>query len=260
LSGPISVEERGPLRILRFNRPQVRNALDLETWRGLRVALEGACSRSDPKSVVALAGSGGFFSAGDDIRAMRALSTPGEAARFFGELLSAFEALLSCGKPTMAVVEGPATGGGAELLLAVDYTIAARGAWLSYPEAYLALIPPGLATLGFVMLGRRAWRLAATGETLTAEEAARLGIIDEVVEPGDAWRRALEVAERLSQLPYGIMASVRRASLRAFMEAFRGAVADLESLVLGRPARERMDAFIGGARWVVKPGGRGGSS
>jgi enoyl-CoA hydratase/carnithine racemase len=70
-----------------------------------------------------------------------------------------------------------------------------------YPEALLGLIPPILSTLGFILLGRRAWRLALTGEVLTAEKALELGILDEVVEPGELWPRALEVAERLSQVP-----------------------------------------------------------
>ncbi|MEB3851506.1 MAG: enoyl-CoA hydratase/isomerase family protein [Desulfurococcales archaeon] len=248
------LEERGPIAVVRLARPEKRNALDLEAWRLMGAHLARACGRRGPGRVVALAGSGGFFSAGDDIRAMLSLETPGEARGFFEALAGAVWSLLTCGKPTMAVLEGPAVGGGAEIVLAVDYSIASRRAWLSYPEAHLALIPPILSTLGFLLLGRRAWRLAATGATLTAEEAARLGIVDEVVEPGEEWARAAAVAERLASLPYGVAAAVRRASLRLALNALEAAVDDLSSLVLGAEAKSRMRAFLEGFRWVSKPG------
>jgi enoyl-CoA hydratase/carnithine racemase len=250
----VIVEDQGLLSVVRLARPEKRNALDLRAWLELREALAVTCSPRGPGRVVALAGQGGFFSAGDDIRNMEALSSPGEALSFFEALGEAAKALLSCGKPTIAVLEGPAVGGGAELVLAVDYVIASRRAWLSYPEAYLALIPPLLSTLGFLLLGRRAWRLVATGEPVTAEEAYRLGIVDEVVEPGSEWEAASRVAERLSRLPYGAQARVRRASLRLAEQAINAALYDLARLVLEEDSKSRMRQFLSGARWVDKPG------
>jgi enoyl-CoA hydratase/carnithine racemase len=124
LSEGVLLERRGPLSVIRLSRPRVRNAMDLRMWRGLASRLREACSPRDPGSVVALTGSGGFFSSGDDIKAMLAMGSLEEASLFFGALGDAFEELLRCGKPTMAVLEGPALGGGAELVLAVDYSIA----------------------------------------------------------------------------------------------------------------------------------------
>ncbi len=255
MSAPVRLEDRGVLTVVSISRPEKRNALNLEAWRALADLTSKACGPREPGRVVALAGEGGFFSAGDDIGSMEALATPGEASAFFRELAGAVEAVLGCGKPVMAVLEGPAVGGGAELVLAVDYVVASKNAWLSYPEAYLALIPPVLSTLGFLLLGRRAWRLAATGEPVMAEEALKLGIVDEVVEPGSEWEAAARVAERLAQLPYGAMAAVRRATLRMVKAALEAAVEDLAGLVLEQAAKERMRSFLRGARWVPKPRG-----
>jgi enoyl-CoA hydratase/carnithine racemase len=254
LSEGVFLERRGPLSVIRLSRPRVRNAMDLRMWKGLASRLREACSPRDPGSVVALAGSGGFFSSGDDVKALLALESPEEASLFFGALEKAFEELLRCGKPTMAILEGPAEGGGAELVLAVDYAIASRKAWLAYPEARLGLIPPALSTLGFILLGRRAWRLALAGEVLSAEKALELGILDEVVPPDELWPRAIEVAERLSQVPWRVAAAVRRASLRVVLPALRAAIAELEGMVLWDEAKARMKAFTTqGRRLASKP-------
>ncbi len=246
---PVRLErvEDGRIAVVVLSRPEKRNALTMEMWGELAEAVESACG--DPQvRVVMLRGEGGAFSAGDDIGEMLSLNGPLEARRFFDAVERGLRSILECPKPVIAVVEGPAVGGGAEILLAADLAIASRDSVIGFPEARIGLIPPVLATLGVVVLGhRRARALALTGALLGAEEARELGIVSLVADPGRAWSVALEVAEMIMKSPPEALAEAKRLALKAAscqLGLMGEARRVLERLVLTGEAKERMRAFL----------------
>lgn len=225
-----------------FNRPEKLNALNLDSWRLLRWHAGKAC-RGGYRALV-LTGSGRAFSAGDDIMEMYALSTPEESTRFFNSLKSALLELVNCEKPLIAGVNGLAVGGGAEILFLMDYVIAVKGAWISYPEAGIGLLPPLLLSVGVnVVGGRVARRLALTGDRLSVEEAQRLGIIDEVVDADMLDNAVYNAVERLSTIPGELVKLSRIETLGGIDKANR-LIDMLSLLVLTRYAKKRMEDFI----------------
>jgi enoyl-CoA hydratase/carnithine racemase len=232
-------EERGVV-VVTLSRPEKLNAMTSSMWASLAEAVEGACGAGKP---VVVTGEGRAFSAGDDIGEMYGLSSPGEAARFFSTLERAVSAMVSCRSPLVAAVNGLAVGGGAEILLLMDYVVASRSAWISFPEARIGLIPPILLTLGALQLGPRLARsLALSARRLTAEEAMSLGIVDEVVD-GDPLPRALEAALELSSVPVQARAAIKAATM-AYAAQASVMLRALESLVLSGEAKERMRLFL----------------
>ena len=240
----IEVSRVNDVSIIRFRRPEKLNALNLEMWVSLRDVLGREC-RGDSKAIV-LTGSGRAFSAGDDIGAMYSLSNIEEALGFFKTLGEAIEVLAMCPKPVVAAVNGLAVGGGAEMLLLVDYVVASRDAWLSFPESKLGLIPPILLTMGVEVLGlRRARRLAITGERITVEEAFKLGLVDEVVEGEMLLDVAIERALKLSEeTTKEALRAMKELSYKKYLDLLNEAVKMLAELSLTGGAKERMKAFL----------------
>ncbi len=242
-SPPLEVSRSDDVVVIRFNRPEKLNALNLESWILLRDALVKECS-GDAKALI-LTGSGRAFSAGDDIKAMLDLSSLDEALSFFNVVREAVEALIKCPKPIIAAVNGLAAGGGAEILLLADYVIASKGSWLSFPEARLGLIPPILATLGVDILGLRlARRLALTGARVDVEEALKMGLVDEVVD-GDllevAFKRALELSGKTTT---EAMKALKEILYMRYASVMEEAVRILAHLTQTESAKNLMKAFI----------------
>lgn len=196
---PVLVEDAGPIRTIRIDRPGKHNALNLATKDALVEALRTAEADPDVR-VVVLTGSPTVFVAGTDIAEMATLRPTDHLVRRTGEV---FEVLDNLTKPTIAAVEGYALGGGCELALATDVVIAGRGAVFGQPEIRVGLIPGAGGTHRLVrMAGRyRALRLLYTGDRITTAEAQQLGIVSEVVDDGTARKRATELAEQLLDMP-----------------------------------------------------------
>ena len=232
-----------PVAEVVINRPGKRNAMTKGMWAKLASCTETYC-RDDKVRVVVYRGVGGAFTAGDDIGEMLYLGDSEEADDFFDTLARAFTALLECQKPTIALVEGPAVGGGAELLLAVDYVIATPEATIGFPEIHIGLIPPVLLTLGARILGaRKAKHLALTGKLLDPREAMDLGIVDVVTsDPEDKLESAIGF---FASLPETAVSSVKRiAASQAEKSALLAALEALKKLSVSRVAKERMKAFL----------------
>jgi isohexenylglutaconyl-CoA hydratase len=240
----VEVERNGSIVTVWLNRPEKLNALNTAMWRELGQVFGEVCSGDH--SVVVLRGRGRALSAGDDIYEMYSLKTLDEARKFFSVAREALERIAKCPKPVIAVLSGLAAGGGAEILLVVDYVIATKGSWISYPESLIGLIPPVLATAGVLAVGlRRAKMLALTGMRLEADEAMRLGIVDEVVESEAlVEERIREVSSQLSSAPAQSVAAVKELVWSVAADAFEKALAQLAQLVVSSEARARMQKFI----------------
>jgi methylglutaconyl-CoA hydratase len=166
-----------------LNRPEIHNAFDDRLIAELTAAL-AALASDDGVRVVVLTGSGKSFSAGADLNWMRRTSTYGEAenladARALAKLMATLNELP---KPTIARVNGAALGGGTGLVACCDIVVASSHAMFGTTEVRLGLIPAVIGPYVVAAIGvRQARRLMLTGERIGAAEAARIGLVHEVV-------------------------------------------------------------------------------
>jgi enoyl-CoA hydratase/carnithine racemase len=161
------------------------NALNIEVQEGLRAAAAEASERRDVSAVVVYGGEK-VFAAGADIKEMQAMSYTDMVDRS-GALQSAFTAVARIPKPTVAAITGYALGGGCELALACDFRVAGDNARLGQPEILLGLIPGagGTQRLARLVGPARAKELIFSGRFVAADEALRIGLVDEVVDAAD---------------------------------------------------------------------------
>ena len=186
------------IAVITINRPDKRNALSAAVRRELITALDQLREDANAR-VVVITGSGDkAFIAGADI-AEFAERTPVQQ-RAVMEERRIFDAVAEFPKPVIAMINGFALGGGCELALACDMRIAARSARLGQPEIKLGIIPGGGGTQRLPRLigVGNAMRLILTGELINAEEAARLGLVDLVVEDAELSARTFEIARAIA--------------------------------------------------------------
>jgi len=191
-------EKRDNIAVITINRPEVLNALNRETLLELSAALRDA--EEDPNiRVIIITGAGEkAFCAGADVREFRDKSLT-EVLEFIELGHKVFAMIENLSKPVIALVNGYALGGGLELALACDFIIASTNAKLGQPEVNLGLIPGWGATqkLAKIVGLRKARELILLGETISAEEAFRIGLVDKVVPPERLWEEALQLAKKL---------------------------------------------------------------
>ena len=181
------LERDGALATVSLDRPAVRNALN-PSLIGELTDLFGRLAGDPELRVIVLTGAGDVFCAGADVgwmRDSRDLSQQDNAADA-AALAAMFDAIDRCPKPVIARVNGSALGGGAGLVACADLAIAARTAGFAFSEARLGLIPAVISPYVLRRIGPGATRaLFVTARRFTAEEAARLGLVDDVVAAGD---------------------------------------------------------------------------
>lgn len=190
--------------LITLNRPQARNSFDLAAAEGLARALD-RLDEDDDLRVGVLTGAEGGFSAGMDLKAFARGEVPYVAGRgVFGIANDPPR------KPLIAAIEGFALAGGFEVALACDLIVASRGSRLGLPEVKRGLCA---ASGGLMQLSKRipyhaAMEMALTGEPVSAERAAELGLVNRLAEPGAALEDALELAMRIAaNAPLAVEAS-----------------------------------------------------
>jgi enoyl-CoA hydratase len=187
------------IAVLTINRPERRNALNLDVKRRLADIVEEL--EADPTvRVVVLTGARGVFVAGTDIAEMAAMTPTEHSLR---ETDRMFTVLRRFPKTLIAAVEGYALGGGCELALACDMIVAGGKAKFGQPEIRVGIMPGagGTQRLLRTVGSYRAMKLILTGEPVTADEALSMGMLSEVVPDGTALDRALELAETILKMP-----------------------------------------------------------
>ncbi|MEO8401466.1 MAG: enoyl-CoA hydratase-related protein [Gammaproteobacteria bacterium] len=195
----ISKQESGILQ-LTINRPDALNALNAELMEQLYQSFLAA--KEDPSvKALLITGEGKAFCAGADIKQLAALS--GQAGLTFarrGQMV--FRALEQLGKPSLAVVNGFALGGGCELAMAATMRIAATTAIFGQPEVKLGVIPGfgGTQRLARLVGKGRALDLCLTGRTIKADEALAWGLVTEVVASEELMNRAKVILSGLTKL------------------------------------------------------------
>ena len=199
-------DTKGAIAYVTINRPQVLNALNTATWADLRTAFEHARDDDSVRGVILTGAGDKAFVAGADITELaHSTAIDAEQGSRFGQ--GVLDLIENLGKPVIAAVNGFALGGGLETAMACTFRIAVEHAHFGQPEVKLGLIPGGGGTQrlpGLIGKGR-ALQLMLTGAPIGAEEAYRVGLVNEVVPAARLIARAEEIlAEIAANAPLAV--------------------------------------------------------
>ncbi|EME23463.1 enoyl-CoA hydratase/isomerase family protein [Rhodococcus triatomae] len=243
----LAVERRGPVLVVRLDRPESRNALTGTMIRGIGAAVLRAEADTEIRAIV-LTGTGDrAFCSGMDLRAF----ADGEDVGYGSDPHTAAYLRLGRGEvpiPVVGAANGTAIGGGLELLLACDIIVASSAAVFGFPEVKRGLFPGG----GGTFIGTRiplgaALEMTLTGDTITAQRGYELGLLNAVVEPDAVLDTAIGYAERIAaNAPLGLAACKELARLAvAQPEHADKRLGEWQSVVFtSADAREGATAFI----------------
>jgi enoyl-CoA hydratase len=195
----VQVDIDGQVATLTISRPEVRNALNLETVRECHAALQELEANTSVGVLIVTGAGDQAFVSGADINDIRRRTLEDGLAAINSSLFSRFERFP---RPTIAAVNGVAVGGGCELALACDIRVCSETAKFGQPELNLGIIPAAGATQRLprvVGLGR-AKHMVLTGEIIDAQRALEYGLVTVVAPPGELMARARDVARRILRL------------------------------------------------------------
>jgi enoyl-CoA hydratase/carnithine racemase len=235
MSETVKIEPRGPISVVSLHRPAKLNAISERMERELCDAV--ASAEVQQSSCVVFTGGPDVFSAGADLSVTRGYE-PEEIEAHYQGTGDFAERVAALRQPTLSAIAGYCIGGGLELALATDFRIAEPSADFRFPEVALGILPSwGGAVRTVRLLGvARAKELMILRERVDAEEAFRLGLVTELVGEGESLTRALELAERLTQLPQHAVRVTGRV-IDLLPESSHAAGLELERLAYGMLAQ-----------------------
>jgi enoyl-CoA hydratase len=206
-SSVVQLRQEGSVLVITLNRPEVRNAISKDVAVALAAALAELDARPD-LHVGIITGAGGTFCSGMDLKAFAAGGDePAVEGLGFAGMCEAQPR-----KPMIAAVEGHAVAGGFEIALACDLIVAARNASFGLPEVKRGLVASsgGLMRLPRGVSRNIAMEMALTGDPITAQQAAAYGMVNRLVEPGEALGAAMKLAAQIdANAPLAVAASKR---------------------------------------------------
>ncbi|KUI08445.1 enoyl-CoA hydratase [Mycolicibacterium acapulense] len=216
----VDLELEDGLAVVTIDRPQARNAIAPETMEQLDAALDGA----EGATALVLKGAGDrAFVSGGDLKQLAALRTEADAAAMARRMRAVCDRIASFPGVTIAVLNGHALGGGAEFAVSADIRLAASDIRIGFNQVALEIMPAwgGAERLVDIVGYSKALLLAGTGTILSAEEAERVGLVDQVLAResfDDDWRA---IARKLAHRPAGEIKRVMRgASTDDAVDAF----------------------------------------
>jgi enoyl-CoA hydratase len=242
----ILVETRGRVGIIRLNRPQALNALNVQLKTELAAAID-VCEADDAIGCMLITGSDKAFAAGADIKEMADKSF---IDAFLGNFTGTWDRAGHARKPIVAAVAGYALGGGCELAMQCDLIIAADNAKFGQPEIKLGVIPGigGTQRLTRAVGKAKAMDLILTGRMMDADEAERAGLVARVVPLADLMDEAMKVAETIASMSLPSVLAAKEAVNRAFetslAEGIRFERRIFHALFATRDQKEGMAAFV----------------
>jgi len=246
-----------PLALITINRPAALNALNPQTLADLDLALNNL-ENNDRVHALVLTGAGEkAFVAGGDISVMQPLG-PLEASRVARQAQRLFARIESFPKTIIAAINGYALGGGCELAMACDIRIAADTARLGQPEINLGIIPGwgGTQRLPRLVGPGKAKQMMLTGEMVTAAEAEKIGLVEQVVAADQLLHTATEMARKIAEKPQVAVQLIRKAVDNGLDMPLDKAI-DYEADIFGlcfatEDQKEGMAAFLEkrGASWT----------
>ena len=245
----IMFQLEGGVGIIKFNRPKVMNAINIDVLAELKDVLNNRVANDQNVKVLVLTGEGRAFIAGADIAGMREF-TPLQGKKFTQNGQEIFSLLESLPIPVIACVNGVALGGGCEIAMACDFVYASEKAKFGQPEINLGVTPGfgGTQRLSRLVGKQRALELCLTGKIISASEALDMGLINKVLPNEELWGETMKVAN--------IMASKSRIALRGIKNSIQdgfdcdakiGCIIESDAFALcmsGNDAREGMAAFL----------------
>jgi enoyl-CoA hydratase/carnithine racemase len=241
-TGELVRERRGPVLVVRLNRPEARNALTPALMRGVGAAVDEAESDPEIRVMVLTATGDRAFCAGMDLRSFASGADMGTGDGY--RRLAQGDVTV----PVIGAANGTATGGGLELLLGCDLIVAAEPAKFGFPEVKRGLFPAG----GGTSIGTRvplavALEMTLTGELVTAGRAYEIGLVNAVVPPDSVLPTALALAQRIARnAPLGLAAAKELVRLGVTDAARAGArLEEWQSVVFSsEDAKEGAAAFL----------------
>lgn len=192
------VEREGKLQIVRLNRPRVLNALREKTFIELGAVLDTFAVDPQQRLLIITGVGDRAFSAGGDIKGMSGMTSK-EAAAFARVVHSVLEKIENIQKPILAAVNGVAFGAGCDLVIACDLCVASEKAVFGEPPAGIGIVTPfgGTQRLPRIIGSKRAKYLFFTGETLNANQALQIGLINKVVNHENLLEETKNIARKI---------------------------------------------------------------
>jgi enoyl-CoA hydratase/carnithine racemase len=209
MTDQVIVSDDGPIRTIRMNRPEKKNALTAVMYDAMAEAIETAGGDSAVRCLM-IAGVSGAFSAGNDLQDFMKAAMGGDGLG--GPVIRFLHAMARCERPLVAAVRGVAVGIGTTMMLHCDHAVAASDARFSTPFVALGLVPEAASSLlaPRVMGHRRAFELLVMGKPLNGEEAKACGLVNQVVADDQVEAEAVKAAQAIAALPPEGVAISRR--------------------------------------------------
>ena len=247
----ILVADQGGIRTITLNRPERRNAMTPEMQNELIAAIEEATTSSC--RVVVLQGAGEAFCSGLDLAALQTMQnkSQGDLQAEAERVARLFRTLYELPKPTIAAVHGAAIAGGTGLATICDITLAVPGAKFGYTEARIGFVPAIVSAYLALQIGdKRARDLLLTARLFGAEEAHRLGLVNEIVAPDQLAQRVQALAQTLAANSPQSLAATKRLMAAQNKSWLDAAIA--EAMETNAKARETDDFHEGVAAFLEK--------
>ena len=246
-------EDRGSIAILTLNRPQARNSLSEALLEALSDALSAIAHDRTVRAVV-IAANGPAFSAGHDLKELNAHRSDEDRGRaYFKHVMSlcsrVMQQVVTLPQPVIAAVHATATAAGCQLVASCDLAIASHAAKFATPGVNIGLFcSTPMVALSRNVSRKHAMQMLLTGDLISAEEAARIGLVNEVVPAGEEHAAALKLAAKIAgkstlTVKIGKEAFYRQAEM-SLAEAYDYASQVMVENMLARDAEEGISAFI----------------
>ena len=205
------VTDDGATRVIKLRRPEKKNAITQNMYRGMSDAIDTAQNNPDIRCMIITGGSG-VFTAGNDLEDFLKDGTSNSDAPRASNAAKLLYSLAHNVKPIIAAVDGVAIGIGTTMLFHCDYVLASKTATFSTPFINLGLVPEGASSLLVprTMGHQRAFAMLVMGRKFTADDARVAGFVNTVVAPGHTEVEARKVAREICALPAEAMAISRK--------------------------------------------------
>ena len=253
-SVPVLVRERvKDIALLVLNRPQARNSLSEPLLAELSAAFADIAHDKAIRAVV-LAANGPAFCAGHDLKELTARRSDADGGRgYFRHIMTTCSAMMqgivNLPQPVIAAVQGVASAAGCQLVASCDLAVASAGAKFATPGVDIGLFcSTPMVALSRNVARKHAMEMLLTGEMVEAEQAARIGLINRVVPPGEERTSAIALAQKIAAkssyvLKIGKQAFYRQAEL-GLADAYHYASEVMTENMMARDAEEGIGAFI----------------
>jgi enoyl-CoA hydratase len=196
----LKIERQGSAYILQLNRPTAGNSISTELAIAVENALQQIVQEKDISAIILTGEGNKFFCTGGDVKKYADVKTPEELEDAFGKIRQMADAIENIDIPVIAAINGFAIGGGLEICVACDLRVIDRGVQVGFPQTRIGLIPGwnGAERLLRIIGRGSAMKLLMTGDRIDAIEAYRIGLVDQLAEPGCVVQEALAIASRIA--------------------------------------------------------------